>query len=86
MTHYLQPAFTVGGWRAPNHCAHGWTDPKGRCVLCGASQETVAASRRVSLGRMDTTPPYGVHHLTPEQDALMRAIEDHAKREAERHG
>ena len=40
VTRFAERSFTVGGHKAPEGCRHGWTDARGRCVLCGAAVET----------------------------------------------
>lgn len=38
MTRFGEKSFTVAvGARDARDCRHGWTDARGRCVLCGAS-------------------------------------------------
>ena len=37
MTDFLKPSFSVNpsGAKAPAECRHGWTDKRGKCVMCG---------------------------------------------------
>lgn len=58
---YEKPSFTVpaSSVKSPDNCAHGWTDSRGRCVLCGVKAPIAGVITDVDPGNRTITVGYG---------------------------